>query len=151
MFSKSMYIQHVGSRADRVVPTFSESGWVSGVVESLDFAMAHVFCSNQSQSTLFKDQVVSMASIYQKFGNQPTLLVEHMQQRLLIYLKSYFDEVTVQVKHTHSQEGSGMYDVHCFASVNVNGQEYTAASAVTIKDSRLLKYFKLSNTGTTLS
>lgn len=148
MFDNAIYLQGGRATSKKAIPTFSEAGWVKPIGEALDYALVHCFAADASQSTLFNGSIVSMAELYQKFGNLPDLLVENMQTRLREHLATTFNQVSVECKHNYTSEtGGGSYDVYCYVESVTDGVTYTSAVAVTLKDSKLTRFFKLSNTG----
>lgn len=147
MFKNNLYLQGIAAESRDPIPTFSEGGWIRPIGESLDFALAHTFAADKSQSTLYQGHVVSMAALYQQHGNNPDILVQRMQEALDDHLNTYFENVTVEVKHDADTVLTNGYNVYCYVESVTNGKTYTSSCAVTLKDSRLIKFFKLSNTG----
>lgn len=128
------------------VPTLSPAGWVTNIVDKLDFLISYAFLSNYSQSNLYKDKIISIPWLIQEYGSDLDKLTSMMMVNLEEYFKRYFDEAVVVVERSKRDDpASNKVTLSMVVNVTDNGIRYSLAHAVSSENSVFMGYAKLNN------
>lgn len=131
-----------------VVPTLTPAGWVTNVVDKLDFLITYAFLSNYSQTNIYAGKVTSIPWLIQKHGADVDGLMSQMTVSLEQYFRRYFDEVAVVVERSKlDNPASNKVTMSLIVNVTDDGIKYSLAHAISMKDSNFLSYAKLNNEG----
>ena len=79
------------------VPVLGPEGWVSDPKKKLDTILAHMYCSDFSQTFFFSDEVSSMAHVVKEYQGRLGESAEAVKRMLENYLAKYFQEINVHV------------------------------------------------------
>lgn len=131
-----------------VVPTLSPAGWITNIVDKLDFLITYTFLSNYSQSNIYKGKIVSIQWMIQEYGSDLTRLTSYMTISLEEYFKRYFDEAVVIVERSKLDDpSSNKVTLSLIVNVTDNGVMYSLAHSVSMANSVFSGYAKLNNEG----
>jgi hypothetical protein len=133
--------------SNKPMATLTLQGWVVDIGKQIDMAIAYCFVSHASQSYIFKDRIFSVPKLLQQFGGNIPGLCDALQSQLETYLKSLFDNATVEVTNDLATAVGSSVALFVYATVTVNGKEYNTASGLDVKDSKIARFFALNNTG----
>lgn len=125
----------------KVVPTMSTDGWVSGVKQRIDKLFAYWLANEKDQSMLAWNNIVSFQYDIQQYGNSPEELAARAGENLENYLSAHFDQVTVVglVKHPPDLSG-GLYHVEFDVKIVEKGIGYNVGrTLLEIKDGSFRK------------
>lgn len=81
--------------AERVVPTMSAVGYVTGVTETIDRMFAYWLTAQYSQTYLARGNIHSLQYLIQKYDGNPERLCEAVNKDLKAYFTGIFDAVNV--------------------------------------------------------
>lgn len=128
-----------------VVASLSDRGWLSGPTEKLDQLLSDFYTTDYVQTYLYKDSTTNAQALFQQYGNDPATLAVETQRALDAYLKSYFDNISVQVTQNGSDDTNPTNKVTVTIGVTVvqDGQQYsiqTLAGNVNSKFQRITNY-----------
>lgn len=121
-----------------VVPELGAGGWVTDPLKTLDLVIAHAFETDYSQSTIYVDQVVSVAYILQQYQHNPTTLMEQIQTALQRLLNRYFDASTVTTSYVDSTT-ENRYSLHLNVMVKRDGLSYSLTHLYNIVNGRFIR------------
>ncbi len=129
------------------VPVLSSQGWEHDTPTQLDVLLAHCFVAQYSQTHLFKDQVLSVPWILQKYTSISDV-TNQIETRIEVYLRSYFDTVTVACReHGENTNPSSKCVLDLYISVTSNGVEYELTNRIRFINSVFDKLVRLNNLG----
>lgn len=80
----------------KMMPTLSHVGWTRNTAEKLDFALAHFFESEETQTYLFPGQIADVHSIIARNVHDNDALIVDMASLLTQYLRTLFDHAEVE-------------------------------------------------------
>ncbi len=80
------------------LPVLGPDGWVPESQKMLDGLTAHMYCSDFSQSVLFKDAVMSVAKIIKSNQGRIEDAARDFEMRLVRYLSAYFKRVEISIR-----------------------------------------------------
>ena len=78
------------------MPTLSYVGWTRNTAEKLDFALAHFFESEETQTYLYPGQIADVHSIIARNVHNNDEMVIEMSSLLTTYLRTIFDHAEVE-------------------------------------------------------
>jgi hypothetical protein len=132
---------------NKPLATLSLQGWVRDIGKQIDMAIAYCFVSNASQSYIFEDRVLSVQKLIHDYTGDIGGLCTNLQLQLESYLKLLFDDATVEVTSDAAKATGSTVALFVHAVVTVNGKQYNTAAGVDVKDSRIMRFFDLNNSG----
>lgn len=110
-------------------------------------ALAYCFESQASQSYIWNGQVTSVQRIlHDNAGDFPGTCTS-LQISLENYLTSIFGQSSVEVTSDAATVQGSKVALFVYASVTINGKEYNTAAGMDVKNSAIVKFFDLNNTG----
>lgn len=78
------------------IGTLSSDGWVSAPMKKFDYAIAHFFASEYSQTHIFKGNISSLPYIVQESQGNMQDFCSSLEKTLTSYLNSMFQNVVVE-------------------------------------------------------
>ena len=88
----------------RYLPILGPDGWVPSSQKQLDGLVAHMYCSDFSQSILFKDAVISVAKIIKTNQGNIEDAARDFEMQLVQYLSAYFEKVEISIRPIASED-----------------------------------------------
>jgi hypothetical protein len=102
----------------------------------LDGLVAHIYCSDFSQSTLFYNAVTSVAKIIKTNQAKIEEAARDFEQSLVLYLSAYFKDVQLSVRPIQSDDSVLNGELAINGEVtDHDGVTYTLRAALTRKGS----------------
>ena len=133
-----------------MLPTLSSNGWLVPVDQPLLVAntvMAHFFCSDYSQTHIYKDRVFSFSYIMQENKTDVPATIASMQESLESLLTLYFDEASVEIKE-YPEVFSGAATLKLYAEFKTGGSIYKLSKAISmVGDGPYQKVVSINNYG----
>ena len=128
-----------------VVPTLTQSGWVSTPAEKIDSLMAYFFETMGLQSNTFRSNMTSLQEIILRTGHDANALRTEVGNKLSLYLRRHFANVESDVRVT-DPDGNGKLVL----SINVDitdfdGKKYAIAELLEIQGTKFKKIAALNN------
>lgn len=118
------------------LPTLGPDGWVPPSQKMLDGLVAHIYCSDFSQSTLFYNAVTSVAKIIKTNQSKIEEAARDFEQSLVRYLSAYFKDVQLSVRPIDTNDSILNGELAIVGEVTDNdGVTYTLKAALTSKGS----------------
>lgn len=92
----------------KVVPTMSSDGWVSGTKQRLDRLFAYWLANEKDQSYIARDNIISFQYDVQQYAESPEQLAELAATHLENYLAGHFDHAVVVgvIKYPYGEQNT---------------------------------------------
>lgn len=131
------------------VLSLSTFGVITNVAEKADLLLTHFVYSEKNQTTLYGNNVASLAFILQDNSNSINACCLAIRQTLQVYLGRYFDSVSVDVTYTDENPDKSSTQVRIKLSVTIsdNGQEYQLSRLLRTIDGKFKEFVNLNNNG----
>lgn len=81
----------------QALPVLGPEGWVLSAQKKLDYAMAHAYASDTSQTSLFPGMVSSFSKVVKECQGDLLRARGEIEEMLETYLKRYFNKVDISV------------------------------------------------------
>ncbi len=88
----------------RYLPSLGPDGWIPSSQKQVDGLMAHMYCSDFSQSNLFRDGVISVAKIVKTNQGHIEEAARDFEMQLSRYLSAYFKRVEISIRPITSDD-----------------------------------------------
>lgn len=133
-----------------MLPTFSQSGWVTNPLERVDFMIAHFFETQKSQTHFHKNSVSSYQSLIAD-APSPGQLATNVETYLGEYLSTQFQRVAieVEVKGAFGDPNNNELTIEIGCSLDADGVRYTLSHAIELLGTNVKKIRRLDETGST--
>ena len=128
--------------ANAPVPSLSPSGWIQTPAEKIDSLMTHFFASQENQTYIYEGNVTSLPAIIQKHIRDESGLMLAMRSSLINYFQRFFENVSVDVNTTATDEG---FQIYIYAKVVDSGKEYSVGQLVETSGEKIKSYMKINN------
>lgn len=129
-----------------LLPSLSESGWVDASIPVADILLSHVFCSDYSQTYIYRGHVASMAWMIRECQDDLSRLIGLIERTLTSYFNSYFDNTIVEVTQTTESLMSSKVGLNMYISFNdKEGVEHNYARMVEYQDLLITKVVDILN------
>lgn len=133
-----------------VIPSLSESGWITSSKDILSAVMAHYVLSDAAQSIAFQDNIINLPETYFKFINDPDGMNNAIKSDLDKLLSRYFINVDVETKV--KELDSKKYAILLYVAViDLDNIKTELANIAEISSSGLRKILSMNNFGDGLS
>lgn len=119
------------------LPTLTSSGWVHNPNRQLAILFDYFLTTEDSQSNMFSDNIVSFQSYIQKYQHDPALLTGMLESALTNVLGNYFETSSVTVGYSQPDD-RGKYGITIDATVSYKGDIYSLGRSVELVGSTVL-------------
>jgi hypothetical protein len=134
----------------KVIPSLSESGWITSSKDILSSVMSYYILSDAAQSISFQDNIINLPETYFKFINDPEGMTNAIKSDLDKILSRYFVNVDVETKV--KELDNKKYAILLYVAVIDDESIKTELSNVAeISSSGLRKILSMNNFGDGLS
>ena len=131
-------------------PTLSMVGWTTNTAEQLDYALAHFFECEYSQSYLYSDKIADVhAIIADNVENIPNM-VSALAGRLELYLSSIFDQVSVLGVYPLTDEKDNRVEIKLSIRIKNNDSILDSEKYVNYRFNKFKSITNFSNYGVRL-
>lgn len=131
-----------------VMPSLSEDGWVVYPGSIVDYAFAHFFLSDYSQSYIYNGAVSSFAWVIEESQGDYMKLQNLMTVTLQNYLGRYFSKVTVDCDVRESTTNPNLREMYLYVSVTDNeGKEHVVGKMLNYENNKVLSVVNVNNYG----
>jgi hypothetical protein len=131
---------------DNVKPSMSMAGWVYAGGPKLDELIDDFYCSEYSQTYLYRGEVCSLQWIVQRNIHDPIALCADIKTRLEKYLQRYFTSATVSAmwynQNTNDAKAALKLSVDV---VDSSGATYNFSDLRDIVDSKAMRTIDANN------
>lgn len=128
--------------------SLSDSGWISSSTELADQIFSHLFLSDYNQTSLFPNNVTSIAYIVQKNLNDKLSLIGDLKLCLSSYFSKYFNNVEVEVKEVESRIEDGTISISIMVTMDDDqGKVINLGKLFTTNGIKITKITTLINEG----
>lgn len=122
------------------LPTLTAGGWATDVGEKADKLMGHYLASDHSQTTLYGDNVVSLAYHVQQTTDSDQALKDLVNRDLTLYFRRYFDDVIVNCDVDHPDPvDSNKYTLNINVRFSQDGTTYSLGREIQVQNSVVTK------------
>ena len=135
--------------ADKVLmPSLSETGWLTSSEITGDLLFAHFFASDYSQTEIYSGHVSSFAKVMQENTDNVDNLVIDLRNTLLRYYSRYFQNVVVEVQIKDNSENISKLSLLLYVVYTDNdGKQHNLSKIVRDITSKSAKIIDFNNTG----
>ena len=132
----------------KYLPVLGPDAWVPQSQKMLDGLTAHMYCSNFSQSVLFKNAVTSVAKIIKTNQGRIDDAAREFESRLVQYFSAYFKRVEISIRPITTDDSILNGELGIIGEVeDDNGNVYHIQTALSSKGSIGKKVMEYINDG----
>ena len=131
-------------------PTLSMVGWTTNTAEQLDYALAHFFECEYSQSYLYSDKIADVHSIIADNVENIPNMVSALAGRLELYLSSIFDQVSVLGVYPLTDEKDNRVEIKLSIRIKNNDSILDSEKYVNYRFNKFKSITNFSNYGVRL-
>lgn len=132
--------------APALVPSLSDSGWISDNRDKVSALLSYFYASQYSQSQFFYGNVSSMSYLLYKYGTNPSDMAAEVESTLLAFLSRYLNNVIVEVTPNISDNLQASINIY-LQFLDDNGNPVTFSNLLLIEGSKIVKIVNANNTG----
>lgn len=128
------------------LPTLSADGWViDDIGKKLDYAIAHFFASEYSQSYSYHGKISSMPYILQVNTNNSSETITDLKRTLDIYLGRLFNSSTVEISNVTKPTNSSKISLSIYIEVEENGRKANLSKLLQENETKTFQVIDLNN------
>lgn len=128
-------------------PTLSMVGWTTNTAEQLDFALAHFFECEYSQSYLYADKIADVHSIIANNVENVGNMVSEMASKLELYLSTIFDHVKVEGLYPIKEDNDNRVEIKIDIKIKNDDEFIDSSKYVNYKFNKFQSITNYSNYG----
>lgn len=129
-------------------PAMSEDGWVTDPIRMGDYLLSDFFLSENSQTSIYKNNVSSLPFLIQSCQGNTTKLVDNTIAMLQSYFTRYFNSVVCQAEVVVDPKVSTYYALNIYLTyLDDQNNRYSIGKIVEIADSKVQKVILANNNG----
>lgn len=135
--------------SNSLFPTLSSIGWTSNLGEKLDYALAHFFESEETQTYLYPGQIADVHSIIARNVHDISGMIGDLSSTLNLYLKGMFDYAEVEGEDVSKKKGDNSNRVTISLKIKVgdNQKQVVTRKFVNFKFNKFESIINASNYG----
>jgi hypothetical protein len=129
-----------------LLPTLSDSAWVSSNRDTVNYVMSYFYESQYSQSQFYYGNISSMSYLLYKYGNDPVKMATEVETTLTALLGRYLNNVTVECSVTPTDSVSASINIYVEFN-DEQGNPVTLSNLLLVANSKIVKVINANNTG----
>ncbi len=129
-----------------VVPSLSDSGWISDNKSRMDYLLSYFYESQYSQTQFYYGNITSMSYILYQYGNNPTAMANEVESALTTYLTRYLSSVIVECSANVTDSISASINIYIQFNDD-NGSPVTFSNMLLVSNNKIVKIVNANNTG----
>jgi len=130
----------------RSYPSLSTKGWIEDVPGVLDAVMTNFFLTHPSLTVDFRNGVISLPDLIQKYGNNETDIKREMRDAMETLFTRWFDKVTSECTVTYPYPDDDIrMNVSIYLTIDHKGETYNVARELALSGSKLMKVMEINN------
>lgn len=134
--------------SDSLLPSLSESSWITSSNQIADLLFAHFFESDYSQDSIYEGKVSSLAYIVAVNYKDPDKLCSDLQITLQSYYGRYFNNVNCEVTYQRSANDSSIILTTLYMDfTDKEGIVYNLSKVITTSGNKIVSVLNSNNYG----